>query len=124
MCRCKKLKRKVTHGEAHRVVRLRGPDNRLIDGGEFVSLAHQPPFSPREDSWYSFLLEAESTQGHFAAAKITSLEKSSDVIENRTRDLQACNIVPQRTALPRAPKKTELSKKSGRVADNEILAYE
>jgi hypothetical protein len=34
-------------------------DNRLTDGGEADSLTRQPPFTPREDSWYSFLLEAE-----------------------------------------------------------------
>jgi hypothetical protein len=33
-------------------------DNRLTDGVEVVSLTHRPP---EEDSWYSFLLEAEST---------------------------------------------------------------
>jgi hypothetical protein len=40
--------------------RLRLPhllDNRLTDGGKFVSL------TPQESSWYSFLLEAESTPG-------------------------------------------------------------
>jgi hypothetical protein len=35
-------------------------DNRLIDGGKFVN---PTPFTPQEDSWYSFLLEAESTPG-------------------------------------------------------------
>jgi hypothetical protein len=35
-------------------------DNRLTDGGVVVSLTHQPPFTRQEDSWYSFLLEAES----------------------------------------------------------------
>jgi hypothetical protein len=53
--------------EDHRVLRLRGAhilDNRLTDGGEFVSLAHQPAtFNPQEGSWYSFLLEAEPTLG-------------------------------------------------------------
>jgi hypothetical protein len=38
-------------------------DNRLTDGGEVVSLTSRPPFTPQEDSWYSFLLEAESTPG-------------------------------------------------------------
>jgi hypothetical protein len=38
-------------------------DNRLTDGGEVVSLTRRPCFNPREDSWYSLLLEAESTQG-------------------------------------------------------------
>jgi hypothetical protein len=37
-------------------------DNRLTDAGD-VSLTRQPPFTPQEDSWYSFLLEAESTPG-------------------------------------------------------------
>ena len=32
-------------------------------GGKVVSLTHQPPFTPRKYSWYSFLLEAESTPG-------------------------------------------------------------
>jgi hypothetical protein len=38
-------------------------DNRLTDGGEVVSITHRPPFTPQEDSWYSFILEAESTPG-------------------------------------------------------------
>ena len=33
------------------------------DGGKVVSLTHRPPFIPRIYSWYSFLLEAESTPG-------------------------------------------------------------
>jgi hypothetical protein len=35
-------------------------DNRLTDGGEVVSFTRPPPFTPQEDSCYSFLLEAES----------------------------------------------------------------
>jgi hypothetical protein len=38
-------------------------DSRLTDGCEVVSLTRRPPFTPQEDSWYSFLLEAESTPG-------------------------------------------------------------
>jgi hypothetical protein len=38
-------------------------DNRHTDGDEVVSLTPRPPFTPQEDSWYSFLLEAESTPG-------------------------------------------------------------
>jgi hypothetical protein len=34
-------------------------DNQHTDGGE-VSLTRRPPFTHQEDSWYSFLLEAES----------------------------------------------------------------
>jgi hypothetical protein len=36
-------------------------ENRLTDSSEVVSLTHRPPFTPQEDSWYSLLLEAEST---------------------------------------------------------------
>jgi hypothetical protein len=38
-------------------------DNRLADGGKVVSLTRRPPFTPQEESRYSFLLEAESTPG-------------------------------------------------------------
>jgi hypothetical protein len=38
-------------------------DNRLTDGGRVVSLTRRPPFTSQEDSWYSFLLEAESASG-------------------------------------------------------------
>jgi hypothetical protein len=48
-------------------VRRRGShiflDSRLTGGGEVVSLTRQSLFKPQEDSWYSFLLEAESTPG-------------------------------------------------------------
>ena len=33
------------------------------EGGKVVSLTHWPPLPPRKYSWYSFLLEAESTTG-------------------------------------------------------------
>jgi hypothetical protein len=33
------------------------------DGGKVVSLTHRPPLPPRKYTWYSFLLEAESTPG-------------------------------------------------------------
>jgi len=33
------------------------------DGDKFVSLTHRPAFTPGKYSWYSFLLEAESTPG-------------------------------------------------------------
>jgi hypothetical protein len=36
-------------------------DNRLTDGGEVVSLTRRPALTRQEDSWYSFLLEAESS---------------------------------------------------------------
>jgi hypothetical protein len=39
-----------------------------------------------------------------AAGMIRSIEESSDLIRNRTRDLPAYSIVPQSSTLPRAPK--------------------
>jgi hypothetical protein len=43
---------------------LRFPDYMTTaqDGGKVVSLMHRPPLPPRKCSWYSFLLEAESTR--------------------------------------------------------------
>ena len=45
--------------------KLRFPDYMTTawDGGKVVSLMHRPPLLPRKCSWYSFLLEAESTPG-------------------------------------------------------------
>ena len=45
--------------------KLRFPDYVTMaqDGGKVVSLTHRPPLLPRKYSWYSFLLEAESTPG-------------------------------------------------------------
>ena len=34
-----------------------------LEGGKVVSLTHRPHLLPRKFSWYSFLLEAESTPG-------------------------------------------------------------
>jgi hypothetical protein len=36
--------------------------NRFMVGGEVVSLTRWSRFTSQEDSWYSFLLEAESTR--------------------------------------------------------------
>jgi hypothetical protein len=38
----------------------------------------------QEDSWYSFLLEVESTKGYSAAGKNMSIEKSDNLIRNLT----------------------------------------
>jgi hypothetical protein len=54
------------HESPHGCETLRLPhflDNMPTDGIKVVSLTHKPPFIPQEDSWYSFLLEAESTPG-------------------------------------------------------------
>jgi hypothetical protein len=57
----------------------------------------------QENSWYSFLLEAGRPLGHRAAGGIRQINKSNDLIGNRTRDLPACSVVPQLTTLPSAP---------------------
>jgi hypothetical protein len=49
------------------------------------------------------MLEAESIPDHSAAGWIRSIEKSNELIGNRTRGLPAFNIVLQSTTLPRAP---------------------
>jgi hypothetical protein len=48
---------------------------------------------PKEDSWYSFLLEAESI--HSEAGRISSIEKSYDLTGIRTWHLPACSVVLQ-----------------------------
>jgi hypothetical protein len=54
----------------------------------------RPPFPPppQEDSWYSFLVEAESTKDHSAAGRIRSIKKIH-LIGTQTRDLPASSIV-------------------------------
>jgi len=41
------------------------PDSRQSahEGDKVVRPMHRPPLPPRKYSWYSFLLEAESSQG-------------------------------------------------------------
>jgi hypothetical protein len=36
---------------------------KITDGGEVVSLTRRPLLTSQEDSWYSLLLEVESTPG-------------------------------------------------------------
>jgi hypothetical protein len=49
-------------------------------------------------------------QGHSAAGRIRPIEKSSDLIGNRTRDLPNCSVVPQPTTLPHAPDTLHISR--------------
>jgi hypothetical protein len=55
------------HGGPYSCEKSRLPhflDNQLIDGGQVVSLTHQQAaLYPQDDTWYSFLSEAESTPG-------------------------------------------------------------
>jgi hypothetical protein len=60
------------------------------------------PLPPRKILGTHFCQRLSRPQGHSAAGKITSIEKSSDLIGNRIRDLQACSTVPEPTTPPRA----------------------
>jgi hypothetical protein len=44
------------------------------EDSKFISLTHRPPLPPRNYSWCSFLLEAESTPGHSAVGRIMSIK--------------------------------------------------
>ena len=64
------------------------------EGGKVVSPTHQPPLPPRKYSWYSFLLEAESTPGPQCGQKDYANEKIPMTPSwNRTRDLPACSAL-------------------------------
>jgi hypothetical protein len=69
-------------------------DSRLTDGGEVVSCTRRPPFTPPEDSWYSFLLEAASTPGPIVRLEelVRSIGKFNDLFASRTRDLPAAGV--------------------------------
>jgi hypothetical protein len=67
-----------------------------------VSVMCRPPFTPQEDSWHSFLLEAERPQGQCSKDEV-NWKKSNDLIGKRTHDLLVCSIVPQPTTLLHAP---------------------
>jgi hypothetical protein len=55
-------------------------DNRLTDGGEVVILTRRPIYT-QEESWYSFLLGAESIPGHSAAIRFKSTENPMTLSE-------------------------------------------
>jgi len=69
------------------------------EGGKVASPTRRPSLLPRKYSWYSFMLEAESTQGRSAARGIMSMK--NDIIGNWT--VWVYSAVPQPPALPRAP---------------------
>ena len=73
------------------------------EGDKVVKPRHRPPLPLRIYSWDSFLLEAESPQGHSVAGRIMSMKNPNNTIRNRTRGLLTCSAVLQPTAPPRAP---------------------
>jgi hypothetical protein len=66
----------------------------------------QPPFTPRRIPVTHFCYRLSRPQGHSAAGRIRSTEKSNDLIRNRSCDLLACSIVPQPTMLLCVPTNT------------------
>jgi hypothetical protein len=92
--------------EAHRVVRRRGSHNfKTIDPQLAVRSAPYTPaaFYSQEDLVLISVRGWVDPQGHSAAGRIRSIEKSNGLMSKRTRDLPACSIVPQPTTLPTAP---------------------
>ena len=83
------------------------------ESGKVVSPTHRRPLSNGKYSWYSFLLQAESTQELWCGISIKPMKNSSDTIGNRTRGLQTFTAVPQPTAPSRnaicAPNRSKLS---------------
>ena len=69
--------------------KLRLPDfmTTAQECGKVVSLTHWRLFTPRKYSWYSFLLEAESTPGPQCDWKDYVNEKSTDTRWDRSSDL-------------------------------------
>jgi hypothetical protein len=80
------------------------PRQSATDDGEVVSLTRCSPFTPRKIPGTHFYYRLSRPQGHIAAGRIRSIEKSNGPIGNRTRDLPSCSIVPQPTTLPRVLK--------------------
>jgi hypothetical protein len=77
-------------------------DSQLIDGGKVVSLMQWPSIAPRKIPGTYFCQRMSLPQGHSAAVRIRSTEKSSDLIRNQTRNLPACSVVSQSTIVPHA----------------------
>jgi hypothetical protein len=77
--------------EAHRVVRRRGPQMAV----RLSALRANHPLPPRKIPGAHSCQSVSQPQGHSAAGRIRSIEKSDALIGNRTRDFPACSIVPQ-----------------------------
>ena len=77
--------------------KLRFPDFMTTgqDGGTVVSSTHWPPLPLTKCSWYSFLLEAESTPGpKYDRKDFRSLKNSTDTSWDLTSHLPICSTAP------------------------------
>ena len=77
--------------------KLRFPDfmTTAQDGGKVCQLYAPAAFTPTKYSWYSFLLEVESTPRPQCDRKdFMSVKNSNDTIWNRTSDLPICSTEP------------------------------
>jgi hypothetical protein len=70
------------------------------EGGKFYQLCAPANFTPHE-----IFVVLISVSG-WVDPRFMSIENSSDIIRNWTRDLPASTVVPQPTAPPRAPRGT------------------
>jgi hypothetical protein len=74
------------------------------EGCKVVGPTHRPPLPPGNIPGTHFCYRLSQPQGHSAAGRIMWMKNSNETTVNRTRDLPACNAVPQPIAPPRAPK--------------------
>jgi hypothetical protein len=70
-------------------------DRRLTDVGGDVNFTPRPTYMPSKISSPHFCYRLSRPQGRSAAERIRSIEKSNDIVRNRTRDFSACSIVFQ-----------------------------
>lgn len=64
--------------------------SRLTEGGEVVIFTLRPPFTPTKIPAIHFCWRLSETPGPSAALRIRSIEKSSELIGNRTSVLLPC----------------------------------
>jgi hypothetical protein len=68
-----------------------------------LALCTGRPLLPRKIPGTHFCQRLSRPQGHSEAGRIRSIEKTNDLIRNRTCDLPACSTVPQPITLPCSP---------------------